>query len=224
MARGLEPTPEPRGFMRISDITGRLYGQLTVLGLAEKKTKRRGAMWLCRCSCGTEKVIGGNNLQSGNTKSCGCTRYINSSASRRTHGMSESTEYRIWSLMKARCSNKTNNRYAEYGGRGIGVCERWLDSFAAFLEDMGPRPAKHSLDRIDCNVGYCPENCRWADHKTQQRNRRNNVVIAAFGKKQCAARWAEETGIPAQVLSRRIRSGWASERALSEASRGKPRA
>jgi hypothetical protein len=222
MALRLEQTSKQGSLMRILDLTGRVYGQLTVIVLADKKTKRRGAMWLCGCSCGKTKVVGGNNLQSGNTKSCGCTRYINSSASRRSHGMSQSTEYRIWGLMKARCENKKNSRYAVYGGRGIVVCERWR-KFENFYADMGPRPQKHSLDRIDTNLGYSPENCRWADHKTQQRNRRNNRVISALGKTQCVAVWEEETGIPASVLSRRIESGWSAERAVSEASRGKPR-
>lgn len=206
------------------DLTGAKFGQLTAVRRLDRNQRAKATMWLCKCSCGKEKAVGLNNLRTGNTLSCGCTRYERSSAARRVHGMSESTEYRIWCMMKSRCYRESDVHYKAYGGRGIEVCERWRDSFVNFMEDMGPRPARHSLDRIDANKGYSSDNCRWADHKRQARNKRNNRRITAFGKTQCLADWQDETGVQAGLVSVRIKLGWTPERALTEPSRGKPRA
>jgi hypothetical protein len=202
------------------DLKGQQYGQLTPV----RRLDGTRTYWLCRCTCGNEKAVSRANLRSGSITSCGCTRYAKSSAKLRRHGMTESTEYRIWCLLKDRCLNPANPAYVDYGGRGIEVCDRWRYSFENFLEDMGPRPKKHSIDRVDVNGNYRPGNCRWADAKTQARNKRSTKYVTAFGKTQCLADWQDETGIPGRLISERITTlGWAAERALTERSRGKPR-
>lgn len=118
--------------------------------------------------------------------------------------------------MKQRCYNKNEKNYGGYGGRGIKVCDRWRDHFAMFIQDMGPRPSpQHSLDRIDVNGDYCPENCRWATQAEQQQNRRVNILLKFNGKVQCLAVWARELGIGEWALASRIRRGWSIERALT---------
>jgi hypothetical protein len=205
------------------NLTGHTYGQLTPMYLAGRRG--RNLYWVCRCTCGNESIVSRANLRTGSITSCGCTRYQKSAAKLTRHGMTESTEYRIWGLMKARCYIPNNPGYADYGGRGVIVCDRWLESFENFLEDMGPRPPRHSIDRIDVNGNYEPGNCRWADHKTQARNKRSTRYVTAFGRTKCLADWQDETGISGRLISERIGTlGWSPERALTEPSRGKPRA
>jgi hypothetical protein len=207
---------------KFADLTGLTYGQLTPLRPVGRKN--RIVYWACRCTCGKETTVSRANLRSGSITSCGCTRYQKVSEKLTLHGMTESSEYRIWCLLKTRCLNPDNPGYPSYGGRGIGVCARWQFSFENFLADMGPRPPRTSIDRIDVNGNYDPSNCRWADAKTQQRNRRNNHLVTAFGKTQCLSDWGDETGVPRRVISERLRKlGWSAERAITEASRGKPR-
>lgn len=122
-----------------------------------------------------------------------------------------------WQAMLARCYDNKNRSFKNYGGRGIGVCERWRESFDAFLEDMGRRPSpRHTVDRADPNGNYEPSNCRWATPKEQARNMRRNHVVTAFGKAQCLAAWSEELGVPLTRIRDRLRLGWDAERALSE--------
>lgn len=124
-------------------------------------------------------------------------------------------EYRSWRCMWNRCRNKKEKVWHLYGGRGITVCERWT-SFATFLEDMGPKPTpQHSIDRIDNDAGYSPENCRWATRKKQQRNMRSNRTISFNGATRCIAEWAELLGINYLTLTARIKRGWPVERAFT---------
>ena len=117
--------------------------------------------------------------------------------------------HRVWDSMKTRCTNPRSGNYKNYGGRGIKICDRWLHSFEAFAEDMGPRPsAAHSLDRIDVDGDYEPKNCRWATWKQQGRNRRTNVFVTIGNETKCLAEWAEESGIEYATVTKRIREGW----------------
>jgi len=125
-------------------------------------------------------------------------------------------EYRAWLFMRNRCLNPTNKDFPLYGGRGVQVCSEWEGSFECFLGDVGPRPsAKHSLDRIDADLGYSPDNCRWAVSRTQQRNRRNNRLIAMGGETRCLQEWAERLGINHRVVRSRLQRGWDEVTALT---------
>lgn len=131
-----------------------------------------------------------------------------------TSGRKFSPTYHSWCGMKARCTNPKNAHYQDYGGRGLSYCVQW-ESFEVFLSDMGEKPKGMSLDRIDFNQGYFPENCRWATPSEQARNKRNNTQLTANGKTQCMQTWAEELKIPPATLSYRINHGWSHEAAIN---------
>ena len=159
--------------MKRLDLTGQRFGRLTVVRLHAMKGYE--AIWECRCECGTLCYPTRHNLRAGNHASCGCLRRELGAQKTLTHGASRrgrhSPEYRTWSSAKARCFNQRNKRFTEYGGRGITMCDRWVDDFQAFLDDMGPRPHGHSLDRINVDGNYEPGNCRWATSLDQARNK-----------------------------------------------------
>ena len=131
------------------------------------------------------------------------------------HGMSHTKIHNIWSNMKQRCSNPKIPQYRNWGGRGISVCDRWLDSFDNFYKDMGDCPKGTSIDRIDNDGNYCPENCRWATWNEQVNNRSTNINIKFKGKVQSVAMWAKELGIFRQTILKRLHGGYPTKLALS---------
>jgi hypothetical protein len=132
-----------------------------------------------------------------------------------THGKIFSKEYKSWQLMKDRCFNQNNNRYHRYGGRGIAVCDRWLNSFENFLADMGECPEGCSIDRIDNDKNYCPENCRWATQTEQQNNRSNNTLLTIYGKTMSLGEWLKVNPyVDRKTVQSRLRLGWTHKQAL----------
>src|SRR6266487_1181524 len=157
------------------DISGSKFGRLTAIRIAAKN-KQGTYRWLCKCDCGNEAIVKVASLMDGNTNSCGCLLSESMSKRKTKHNACNTPEYDAWQNMKSRCYDKNRKQYKDYGGRGILVCERWLNSFENFISDMGIKPsAKHSLDRFpDKNGNYEPANCRWANFYEQSRNTRKS--------------------------------------------------
>jgi hypothetical protein len=132
-----------------------------------------------------------------------------------THGMTKSTTYRSWAAMKHRCLNEKCKDYKNYGGRGINICDEWIESFESFLKDMGEKSKGCSIDRIDNTIGYEPKNCKWSTPMQQARNRRSSVIVECFGLRLSVSEWAENTGLERKTLEYRIRIGWDAEKALT---------
>lgn len=211
--------------MGLIDITGKRFGRYVVLRFAGKN-KHNQSTWLCRCDCGREKVVQGLALKSGRTKSCGCLSAEKRRAKLIKHGHTAhgvvTQEYSAWTNMRNRCNNPNDDRFADYGGRGITVCERWND-FDKFLADMGQKPSDdHQLDRKDNDRGYSPDNCRWATRKQQQRNMRSNRLVSYSGETRSVTEWAERLEINAITLWARLNRGWTIDEAMNTAVK-KPR-
>jgi hypothetical protein len=188
-----------------SDLTGERHNRLTVL---RRHSSGRHSRWWCRCDCGRELPVIQQKLTANFQKSCGC--YRNESTARRflTHGRSGTHEYAIWSAIKARCSNPLQPSWKYYGGRGISMCDQWVDSFQQFFADMGARPSmRHSIDRLDNNGPYSPENCRWATYAEQRRNRKDIRNVMWNGQTRCLEDWSVHTGIPRTTLFLRLQRG-----------------
>lgn len=175
------------------DISGEKFTLLTAIKKLE--SKGRQTVWLCRCDCGKEKVVETRNLRGGLTKSCGCAsnqmRSENSGSA--THRLSGSPTYKSWLMMKTRCDNEKYDLYQYYGGRGIKYCERWKE-FENFYADMGERPVDGTLDRIDINGDYTPENCKWSTRHEQLMNRNNTLEFEFQGVKHTLVEWAVMIG------------------------------
>lgn len=188
-----------------ADLTGRRFGRLTAVQYEGKRTSN-GRTWVCRCDCGAERTVPANSLRSGNTTSCGCYHREKAATQSTRHGKVRARIYNIWCGMRGRCNNRKHRDYANYGGRGITVCERW-QKFESFYADMGDPLPGTSIDRIDNDKGYSPSNCRWATPSTQLANRRCSILIHFHGRTQSIQEWARETGINLNTLKGRFRSG-----------------
>lgn len=207
--------PENKKFQ---DLTGQKFGHLTVLGFAGRMTCiGKHLLWWLRCDCGDIRKTSAANFKYGRSFSCGCQKASSLSKAHTTHGMSTSTEFKSWSSLKRRCLNETSQDWGNYGGRGIKVCDRWIESFENFLEDMGRKPSpSHSIDRIDNNGNYEPSNCRWATTSQQIGNTRLSNIVEYNGKRQCVSEWEKELGFASQVLRHRLANGWSIERAFTQ--------
>lgn len=197
-------------------LTGKTFGKLTVIGEGKPYRTSGGRIcvtWDCRCECEKIVTIRGSALPE--YKSCGCSHDQWGIKHGALIGDAEPRVYRIWRSMKERCQNPKHVHYDNYGGRGITVCERWQD-FAAFFEDMGNPPPKHSIERRNGDGHYCKENCHWATAKQQGRNKRSNRVLTVLGITGCMSELAEHFGISYDVVCQRINAlGWDAERAFT---------
>lgn len=199
------------------DFVGRVYGRLTVISRSPIKS-RAGTAWVCSCTCGKETMAYSHHLKQGKKASCGCqqveARYSTTNKFT-THGMDGSPTYRAYYSMLGRCSEKPSKYKANYWDRGIKVCDRWMQSFENFFEDMGARPDGYSLDRTDNDKGYSPENCRWIPVGDQSKNRRVCVFIEIDGVRKSLPDWAEASGMERSVLYNRISRGWDPVKAIT---------
>lgn len=196
------------------DRTGKRYGKLTAVSRLPNKDGY--VMWECVCDCGNKTTVPSSSLSS-NTTSCGCAQREKTISRCTEHGMSRTSEHKIWLSMIDRCTNPKSTSWGRYGGRGIGVHEDWKNSFLSFYRDMGPRPSKiHSLERVKNDGNYEPGNVVWATMKEQNRNKRNNRLITYGDVTLPMCAWAEKVGITYGALRLRLNSGWSVERALSE--------
>ena len=198
------------------DLKGQKFGKLTVIERAENKGKN--TRWLCLCECGNKTIVHAISLRSGSTKSCGCYKSIAPKLSNTKHGMSHTTTHKIWCDIKSRCFCLNDPAYKNYGGRGITMCDRWKNSFEAFYEDVSKLPHFNekgfTLDRIDNDGNYEPNNVRWVDRITQGNNKRNNRLISYNGETHTMAEWAKIKGLNYKTLSCRLYDGWDISRAL----------
>lgn len=194
----LQPIPSHH---RFKDLTGLTFGGTTVLGYAGRGRASMKSLWNCRCKCGNEIVVRSDQLKSGRHRTCNVCFKLRW----QKHGLSKTVAGKTWASMIDRCYNKRHKAYHLYGGRGIQVCERWLNSCQAFADDMGNRPSnKHSLDRIDNDGDYTPENCRWATAVEQGNNRNTNVRLAFHGNTLTLTEWAKKLGVNRATFYSRV--------------------
>lgn len=193
--------------MRFIDMTGMRFGRLVAVRREENQGKR--IMWRCKCDCGNEVVVRGENLRSGNTKSCGCIEKEHPNGFK--HGFSKSRIEGVFLSMKQRCYNKDNYEYDNYGGRGIKICDEWLKDRASFYKwayengyDDNADFMECTIDRIDVNKGYSPDNCRWVDRFTQANNTRKNKYFSLNGETHTLAEWSRVAGINYYTLWRKV--------------------
>ncbi len=197
------------------DLTGQKFGRLSVIGFAGMKNHK--SQWVCKCDCGNEVTVSIQGLGK-DTRSCGCLHKELTSKLRKTHGQTNTRLHSIWANMVQRCHNPRNTKYKYYGKQGIKVCEEWKTSFESFALWASQNGYNDNLtiDRVDYSGDYTPDNCRWADMKTQNNNKRNNHYLTFNGKTQTISMWAAETGLSFSLISGRINKlNWSVEKALT---------
>jgi hypothetical protein len=199
----------------VKDITGHVSGYLTVEKL--DRVENGGSNWWCRCKCAALISIRGDCLKDGNTRSCGCLKKELIIQRLTTHGLTGHPLHDVWTAMKLRCNLESNEFFHNYGGRGVTVCKEWMDSFQVFYDwalNSGYKKGL-SIDRIDNNGNYCPENCRWVSHKINNRNKRTNRLITYKGETKIVTVWAEFLNMPPSVLMHRLNQyKWSVEKAI----------
>mgnify|MGYP006871981469 CR=1 FL=1 len=201
------------------DRTGRRYGQLVVIerdATVGPASGGKRVKWLCRCDCGAIRSVTGNALQRGKTQSCGCLARALASTRNSTHRLTATPTYWSWQAAKERCYNPRNHKYPSYGERGILVCDRWRNSFEAFIADMGERPVGMTLDRIDPDMHYSPDNCRWATPRQQALNRKSQRLHEWHGQRLCLKDIAMLEGIPRTTLNKRYLESASIEDAVAQ--------
>ncbi len=204
--------------MSVINRIGERHGRLTVTARADNKVEPSGAVraqWVCICDCGNQTTVSGQSLGRKLTQSCGC--YSKELRVKRltSHGMSRTHIYKSWNTMVQRCTNPNNTHWPSYGGRGIRVCDEWLN-FEAFHQAMGDRPSGQTLERKDNDKGYEPGNVIWASRLTQANNRRTNVLLSLNEETKTVAEWGRFTGLGKQTIRSRLEDGWPVWRALTE--------
>lgn len=201
------------GKSNLKDISGIKFGRLTAVCIHH--LGKQGCYWKCKCDCGNEAVVRSSSLLSGDTKSCGCLR--SEILIHKTHGMTNTRLYRIWSGMKDRCMNPNSKYKKRYHDRGITICQEWLDDFMNFYNWAMANGYSDALtlDRIDNNKNYSPDNCRWATYKEQANNKDNNVFLLFNDEMKTISEWGEELGIKDGTIRARLNRGWSVEDALS---------
>lgn len=187
---------------------GKRFHKLTVI--EEIHGNGKGVQWKCLCDCGITKIFPRRAILKGTTKSCSCHKIglLKGNKYGFIHGGTGTGAFKSWTSMHCRCLKPNDPGYHRYGGRGIQICERWLNNFENFFADMGERPKGTTLDRKDNDGDYSPDNCRWADKFTQDNNKSTNIPIIYKGKKQTMAQWARELGLPINALKGRKKMGW----------------
>ena len=188
---------------RLIDLTNEKIGRWTIIKRKGKNANGK-ILWLCVCECGNYRMVLGDNLRNGVTKSCGCLKNEKIKERALKHGMTKTPTYITWLNIKQRCFNHKNKRYPNYGGMGITVCEAWL-KFENFYADMGKRPEGLTVERIDNELGYFKDNCKWGTYAEQSRNTQNNIMITYNKQTLCMRDWAEKTGIKYTTLWHRLK-------------------
>lgn len=209
---------------KITNSIGMKFGKLTIIGVSHKNGSGKNYA-KCKCDCGNIIDVLPNSLFNNQSKSCGCSKSNNpmlannksTSSGNYKDGRTKHLLYGTWHQMINRCENPKSKHYDRYGGRGIKVCDEWHEfwNFVQWSESIGGRPDGYTLDRIDNDGDYCPENCRWADWETQTSNKSSNRYITFNGRTQTIHQWSTETGLNEQTLTNRINRGWSIERALT---------
>lgn len=201
--------------MKALDLVGKKFNRLLVVKKAGRKNYK--VMWECVCDCGNTTFVNTFYLINSKIRSCGCLHKEQLIERNTTHNQRHTKLYETWKKMRDRCNRPNATQYKDYGGRGIKVCEEWDKSFQAFYDWSYANGYDDNLtiDRIDNNKGYYPENCRWATYKEQMRNKRTNHIITYKNQSQCISQWCEELNLSYSAVTGRLRRGWSVEKALS---------
>lgn len=198
----------------MNDLVGKKFGRLLVKKFSHID-KGHHSCWHVECECGKNKIVHGFNIEAGNIKSCGCLRNELLVLRSIKHGYGATPIYHVWASMRQRCNSQNAVVYKYYGGRGIRICDRWLNSFENFYADMGEKPEGMSIERIDNDGDYEPDNCYWSTHFQQSRNMRSNKYITFNGKTLCHVDWSRLIGGGDNLVYQRLKLGWSEERAIS---------